>query len=190
MNVIKTKLPDNSILNEKHNRYDYVDSFKGTLTNYENKLKPIDIGKAFFVSAPKWVHKLLTIRNKIVSIFGLKSSGDFIDIQEELDNFKGDPGENIGLFKVLEKTENEIIMGDDDKHLNFKVSFFIEEPISDNSKKYIILSTTVKFNNWFGKLYFLPVKPIHKFIVPIMLRRIINGLENQNTKKLNKTTNR
>ena len=36
-----------------------------------------------------------------------------------------------------------------------------------------MVSTIVRFNNWLGRLYFLPVRPIHRLIVPAMLR---NGL--------------
>ncbi len=49
-----------------------------------------------------------------------------------------------------------------------------------NNLKKLTISTTAKFNNWFGKLYLLPVKPFHKLIVPIMLRRMIKKIETRN----------
>ncbi|AYZ35431.1 DUF2867 domain-containing protein [Chryseobacterium indologenes] len=33
------------------------------------------------------------------------------------------------------------------------------------------------FHNWTGVLYFLPVRPFHKLIVPAMLKNIIGQLE-------------
>ena len=121
MTVIKTNLPDNSILNNNNKKYDYVDSFQGTLIDSENKFKPIDIGKAFFSSGPKWVGILFTLRNRIVSVFGLKTSGKDGDIKQQLENFKCEPGEQLGLFKVFDKTDNEVVLGEDDKHLNFRI---------------------------------------------------------------------
>jgi len=47
--------------------------------------------------------------------------------------------------------------------------------------KNLIISTTVKYNNWFGKIYFLPVKPFHKRIVPTMLKGIIKEIEKETT---------
>ena len=175
MAIIKCKLPDNSILNN-HKKYDYVDSFQGMFIDSENKVNATDIGKAFFKSGPEWIGKLFTLRNKIVSVFGLKTSGNIGDRQHQLDNFKCEAGERLGLFKVFNKTDNEVVLGEDDKHLNFRVSLFLDHSQIDLSKKVLTISTTVEFNNWFGRLYFLPVKPFHKFIVPAMLRGIIREL--------------
>ncbi|HJV20387.1 MAG TPA: DUF2867 domain-containing protein, partial [Sediminibacterium sp.] len=70
-------------------------------------------------------------------------------------------------------------LGEDDKHLNFRVSLLINRQSDYCENKKIIISTTVKFNNWFGRLYFLLVRPFHKLIVPIMLKGIIKNIENQ-----------
>ncbi len=43
--------------------------------------------------------------------------------------------------------------------------------------KTLTISTTVQFNNHFGKLYFLLVRPFHRLIVPAMLKGIIRQIE-------------
>ena len=182
MKIIKSKLPDNSILNN-HKKYDYIDSFQGKLIDNENRIKPADVGKAFFTSGPKWISNLFTLRNKIVSVFGLKTAGKVTDMQKQLDNFKCESGERLGLFKVFNRTEDEVVLGEDDKHLNFRISLFLNKSLTDQSKKDLTISTTVEFNNWFGHLYFLPVRPFHKFIVPTMLKGIIRELEKKNERK-------
>lgn len=173
MNITKTHLPKKSILNIKNKKYDFIDSFEGNLNDKNNSINSQKVGKAFFTSSPMWVDKLFTFRNKIVLFFGLKTSGDTADRQKQLDNFKCEVGEQLGLFKVFSSTENEVVIGQDDKHLNFRVSLFIENHKSELNKKKLTISTTVEFNNRFGKLYFLPVKPFHKLIVPTMLKTII-----------------
>jgi hypothetical protein len=177
MRIIKTTLPHNSMLNAFYKEYDYVDSFQGTLDDIENKFTAVDVSKAFFSSGPKWVGKLVALRNKIVSIVGLKTSSNIGAGEKHFRDFKCEPGEQIGLFKVFSKTDNEVILGEDDKHLNFRVSLFLEQHTSDVKKKDLTISTTVAFHNWFGRLYFLPVQPFHKLIVPAMLRGIIKELE-------------
>ncbi len=165
------------MLNYSQAKYDYVDSFQGTLIDKENKFTSEDIGRAFFSSGPKWIEKLFSLRNKIVSIFGLKTPGDLVDKEIQLENFRCQPGERLGLFKVFSKTEHEVVLGEDDKHLNFRVSLFLQPQSTEVNKKDLTVSTTVEFKNWFGRIYFIPVRPFHKLIVPAMLKGIISELE-------------
>ena len=175
MKIIKTKLPEDSVLNNSPNKFDYIDSFMGVFNDNRNLINTTDIGKAFFTSGPKWVEKLFSLRNKIVSIFGLKTSGSPTDREKQLELFKCNPGDQLGLFKVFSKSENEVVLGEDDKHLNFRISMFLCD--SKKGSKNLTISTTVEYNNWFGKLYFFPVRPFHKLIVPAMLKGIIKKLE-------------
>ncbi|RVT76543.1 DUF2867 domain-containing protein [Flavobacterium sufflavum] len=179
MKIIETVLPNKSILKNDGVNYDFVDSFVGEFSDNKNTITSATIGKAFFTSAPNWVGKLFTLRNKIVSLFGLKTSGNSNDRQAQLDNFKCQEGEQLGLFKVFSKTEDELILGEDDKHLNFRISLFIDKQTENHNKSKLVISTTVKFHNAFGRMYFLPVRPFHKLIVPKMLKGIINQLENE-----------
>lgn len=180
MTITKTELPENSLLKTNSMTYDYVDSFQGQFNDKFQKIGTTEIGKSFFSSGPKWIDRLFAFRNKLVGLFGLKTSGNITDRQKMIDNFKCEKGEQIGLFKVFDKTTNEIILGEDDKHLNFRVSLFIDQQNENKTGKILTISTTVKFNNWFGRLYFLPVRPFHKLIVPTMLKGIINNIEKQN----------
>jgi hypothetical protein len=177
MTVNNMELPDKSILNKNEKHFDYIDSYQSEFVDKKNNISPTVIGKAFFLSGPKWVDRLFTIRNKIVGLFGLKTSGKRTNRQKELDNFKCEPGEQLGLFKVFSKTDNEVVIGEDDKHLNFRVSLLLDKLPNETDKKTLTITTTVEFNNWFGRLYFLPVRPFHKLIVPTMLKGIIKELE-------------
>jgi hypothetical protein len=176
MTINNIELPDKSILKKDEKHFDYIDSYQSEFLDKNNNINPTEIGKAFFSSGPKWVEKLFALRNKIARLFGLKTSGSNTDKQKQLNNFKCEPGEQLGLFKVFNKTNNEVVLGEDDKHLNFRVSLLLDKIINDIDKKTLTITTTVKFNNWFGRLYFLPVRPFHKLIVPKMLQGIIKEL--------------
>ena len=176
MDTQKVSFPENSILSEM--KFDYTDSYLGNIKLVTSDIDIVDIGRSFFLSSPKWVENLMTLRNKIVLLFGLKTGDKDIDRQKLIREFKGNPKEKLGLFKVYAKTENELILGEDDKHLDFRVSLLTDNLSSDDKK--LTISTTVKFNNWFGKLYFLPVKPFHKLIVNRMLKETIKSIENKN----------
>ena len=176
MKIETINFPQQSILAKS--KFDYSDSFKGTFLDKENKIDSLALGKAFFSSVPKWGEKLFVFRNKIVAVFGLKTSEKPNNRAEILNNFKGEVGEQVGLFKVFHKSDNEIVLGENDKHLDFRVSLLFSE--KDEQTKNLFVSTTVVFHNWLGRLYFLPVKPFHKLIVPKMLKNIISKLENLN----------
>ena len=98
---------------------------------------------------------LMKIRDDIVRIFGLSVSGDGAPEQDYYP-----AGSKLAIFPVLARNENEIVMGVDDKHLDLRTSVLIDR---ENSKIY--LTTVVKYHNFWGRLYFLPVKPVHKILI-------------------------
>ncbi|GAA4276170.1 DUF2867 domain-containing protein [Aquimarina mytili] len=167
MKIKKIAFPQNSLL--IGTSYDYTDSYCGNL-NAGHIITSDEVGKAFFSSSPKWIGILLMLRNKLVSIFGLKTG----DSSKKIHNYRFEKGDRIGLFKVFDKNIDELLLGEDDKHLDFRVSLLLEP---QSQHKRLIISTTVIFNNWFGKLYFLPVKQFHKLIVRNMLKQTLKELK-------------
>jgi hypothetical protein len=148
---------------------DFVDAFKCRIPN--GQPQPIDsVTRAIFSTMPEWMMKLLDLRNTIVRPFGLKTSID----PALLDHRQGklEPGAVVGVFKVIDRQGDEILLGEDDQHLNFRTSVQLER---QEEKCWVIVSTVVQFNNWLGHAYFVPVRPIHKIIVPAMMR---HGMEN------------
>ncbi len=182
MQIIKVASPSDSLLFGKANKYHYMDSYQGCIIDTDNSITPLTVLKAFFQTSPKWVSTLFSLRNKIVKIIGLKTSKNVKNKEEIIQNLKGVPNEQIGLFKIFESSSNEIVMGEDDKHLNFRVSLLLDSSSSHQELKNITITTTVQFNNTFGKLYFLPVKPFHHQIVPSILKGIIKELKLKNCK--------
>lgn len=176
MDTVKSQLPKESLLNVNKQSYHYIDSFQGSIIDKEDIILPIDVLKAFFNTSPKWIETLFTFRNKLVRVFGLKITNKIQNKKEIVANLKGEPDEQIGIFKIFETSNQEIVLGENDKHLNFRVSLFIEKNKTIITQKQITITTTVVFNNWFGKLYFFPVKPFHKIIVPVMLKETIKNL--------------
>ena len=174
MNIQKANLPLNSIL-KADNGFKFIDGYTSNFRDSNNTIDIQKVGELFFSTGPKWIDTLLAFRNNVVKWFGLKTAGNLTNRQQQLENFKGEPDERIGLFKVFHKSENEIILGEDDKHLDFRVSLYLDENTETNQNQ-LTISTLVKFNNIFGKLYFMPVLPFHKLIVPTMLKGIIKQI--------------
>lgn len=65
------------------------------------------------------------------------------------------------------------MLGEDDQHLDYRVSVRLER---EQGKCWVVVSTVVKFNNGLGRAYFVPVRPVHKIIVPAMMRYGLGSL--------------
>jgi hypothetical protein len=153
-------------------RVDYEDVFAIDIPS-ETVIKPEELVPLFFDVFPKWFMVLMHLREAIAKLIGLKTAHG-IDIEEQLANFKGEKGESIALFHVFDRTEEEILTGETDKHLDFRLSFF-SKPKAKNVYQ-VSLATTVQYNGGLGKLYFFFVKPFHRLIVPVILKRIAKRL--------------
>jgi hypothetical protein len=153
-------IPEKSLILNGFGKIDYSDTYKIQITSNDYSVDKIttDIFKT-----PKWVDNLMKFRDFIVKGFGLKT-GDKNDIIEPYYQI----GSKAVYFTVLDRNENEIVMGEDDKHLNFRTSIMLEK---DTISSLIYLSTIVEFNNFFGRLYFLPVKPFHQIIIKLLLKK-------------------
>ncbi len=98
---------------------------------------------------------------------------------EQLRQFNCKANERLGLFKVFDSTDQEVILGEDDKHLNFRISLY-KTPVPEQEGKYLLtITTAVYFKNTFGKIYFRLIKPFHQLIVPRMLKGILKELNKQ-----------
>lgn len=145
----------------------FADTFKCEL---QTNLDPnIDIlTRAVFSTFPGWITLLLVIRNEICRPLGLKTSFE-LDQSNNVDELY--PGSTVGVFKVIDRRIDEILLGEDDKHLDFRVSLQIE---NDAERFWLSVTTVVRINSWVGKIYFFVVEPIHKLVIPAMMK---SGLE-------------
>lgn len=163
--VIKLdRIPEQSIILSGFGKIDYGDTYKIQITSNDCTVDKITTD---IFTLPSGFDYLMKLRNRMVKRFGLKT-GD----KKEADN---EPYYSIGskaaYFTVLDRNESEIVMAENDKHLNFRTSVRIEKGAVNSS---VYLSTIVQFNNFFGRLYFLPVKPFHRIMIQSLLKRYAN----------------
>lgn len=170
--MVKEAVLDKSYLISKNiDETDFWDNFQLTSEELDAAPKPKDMMIAFFLSFPKSFTILLHLREFIVKPLGLKTAPktDKRSRYDRLYQFNGEVGESIAIFEVLEKDERELLTGQNDSHLDFKLSF-ISYQANDNIK--LELVTTVIFNNTLGKIYFHLIKPFHRFYIKRILKRM------------------
>ncbi|WP_328590308.1 DUF2867 domain-containing protein [Veronia nyctiphanis] len=112
----------------------------------------------------------MDIRNKVVSKIGLKNLGKFYDINPEKAPNSYKPGDRIGIFTLVSNCDHEVILEDSDKHLDVRVSILRD---TGQDKDTIYASTVVHIHNTLGRMYMLPVIPVHKVIVPASLKTLL-----------------
>jgi hypothetical protein len=132
-------------------RVDYADAYAVTLPP-GSSTDPDEWVDRLFSHPPMALRVLLGARDRLVGTAGLKRAG----------------GRQAGPFPELARSENEVVLGMDDLHLDFRVGVHVAE-IADGVR--LTVGTVVQFHNAFGRLYFLPVRPAHKVIVRSMLNR-------------------
>jgi hypothetical protein len=115
---------------------------------------------------PQWIDSLMRIRNRVVRLFGLKDVGAMAATAKPSDAYQ--VGDRIGIFSIFGKTENELLLGIDDRHLDVRVSVMKSYR---NGLPYYVVSTVVHVHNLLGHLYMVPVGRIHPFVVKSMMRR-------------------
>ncbi|MCW3480968.1 DUF2867 domain-containing protein [Neisseriaceae bacterium JH1-16] len=120
---------------------------------------------------PAWVNSCMALRNRVVSLLGLKDLGAL----DNLDSSKSDadyrPGDRVGIFTLIDNRFGEVLLGDQDKHLNVTLSVH-RTPESPSGKVIVTVTTVVHVNNLLGRAYMLPVKPMHRLIAPAVLKAI------------------
>ena len=148
-------LPDRSVLAKRAHECDHVDSVRFDLE------QPITLDAALnLLGAPLSgvMAAAMRVRDVIAGRFGLKTN-DAYRTGNPRHPVSCQPGERIGLFTVYERTENEAILGEDDRHLDFRVSVILEETA-------VTLTTMVFYRSRLGRWYFAVVRPFHMAIIP------------------------
>jgi len=111
----------------------------------------------------------MSVRNKMAAMVGLKNlSGPALEnVIKSIHQTPYVVGERAGMFSVIAVSEKEVILGDNDKHLNFRISVMID----GDAKAAVYVSTIVEEHNLAGRVYMLIVKPFHRVIAPYVVRK-------------------
>lgn len=135
---------------------DFYDTF--STTNHFHSIE--EITQLIFNSSSRWVEALFKIRGKLVQLIGLKSK---LPLGYHT---RFEVGGYVKFFKIFSITADEVILGADDSHLNFRAVV-----TNDHTEQYNIKVTTlVHFNNAKGRWYMKVIQPFHRLVVIRMVK--------------------
>lgn len=130
---------------------------------------------AYFLSAfantPAWVAALMSLRNQLARLAGLKDLGGLANFDKEKPGSDYRPGDSIGIFTLYSICESEALLGIRDKHLDVHLSVFKQAPTAAGMVT-LSFTTVVHVHNWLGRLYMIPVAPLHKLIAPAVMSKL------------------
>jgi Protein of unknown function (DUF2867) len=109
--------------------------------------------------SPRWIERLLVLRNFLVSPFGLKkpvSAGTGAT-------------DTIGIFPVMSETPGRLVAGLNDKHLDFRV--VVDIATSGHGQR-VTATTLVLTHNSLGRIYLAIILPFHRLVVRALLRQV------------------
>lgn len=149
----QTDLPSASRLSSSYGQADFADAFSVDLPEVASGDAEA-LARHIFEQQPEWIAMLMSIRDILVRPFGLKRAADL----------RSRGGDRISIFRVFERYPDEIILGEDDRHLNFRVSVLVQ-PASEGRSRRLIVTTLVFYNGLLGRAYIALIAPFHRIVV-------------------------
>ncbi|APV42888.1 hypothetical protein PFAS1_27610 [Pseudomonas frederiksbergensis] len=109
---------------------------------------------------PSWIGWLMKVRDTIVACFGLKTARQLASLANR-----------VGIFKVYSANQTEIVLGEDDKHLDFRISILCSGETEPEGSRQLVFSTVVHCHNRLGRAYIFVIAPFHRMVVKASLLR-------------------
>ncbi|WP_291087069.1 DUF2867 domain-containing protein [Hydrogenophaga sp.] len=157
-------IPVRSSITRVYESMDLADAFSIRLPA-EASADPVLLARFIFSQQPPWVGALMTVRDALVWGFGLKTG-------KHLASMGGDSSSTrLGIFRIYSTSETEIVLGEDDKHLDFRASVLCSDEPTSGGARHLTLSTVVRCHNRLGRTYILLIAPFHRLVVQSSLRR-------------------
>ena len=134
-----------------------MNSYRVQLSRKE--LGIVDIFFGIFAHHPLWMKLLLIVRNKVASLAGLDApnASEILHIEVK-DRYV--VGEKIGVWPIFWLSQDEIVAGRNNKHMDFRLSVL---KIPDGDRTSVVVSTICTVHNLPGKLYLSLVVPFHRY---------------------------
>jgi hypothetical protein len=125
---------------------------------------PERLARFIFAHQAPWINTLTAVRDALVAGFGLKTAKHLASLQAQ------SGAGRLGIFRIYSTSSTEVVLGEDDKHLDFRLSVLCSRGSSPGAKRDLILSTVVHCHNRFGRLYLFLIAPFHRLVVQSSLR--------------------
>ena len=141
----------------------WIDAWEAPLSRRD--LSAADLFGATMGRQPRWLDAALRLRDRIGRLFGIRSVGAFAGDGPAITSSSVGVGDRLGIFTVLAVGDDELLVGEDDVHLDYRLAFH-----RDLAGGRFVVAMALRTHNLIGRLYMVPVAPVHRHLVRNMLR--------------------
>jgi hypothetical protein len=163
-------IPTDSVLAPLYVGADLLDAFAINLPTGASD-DPEVLARVAFERQAAWIRALMWVRDTVMATAGVKSSRA-IGAVAATRGLKV-----IGFFPVLSKSAGEMVMGENDRHLDFRVAVLVRTDAQGGRE--LIVVTVVHCHNRLGRTYLAVIAPFHRTILRANLERTARMLESQ-----------
>ena len=115
-----------------------------------------------------WIRALTWMRDAVMTTVGVKSS-------RAIGVAAAARGPVIGYFPVLSKSAGELVVGADDRHLDFRAAILLRTVAAGGRE--LVVVTVVHCHNRLGRTYLAVIAPFHRTILRANLERAVRVME-------------
>ncbi len=161
-------IPSDSVLAPLYAGADLADAFAIHLPAGASD-DPEMLARVVFERPAVWIRALTWVRDTVMATAGVKSS-------RAIGAAASARGRQvIGFFPVLSKSAGEMVMGGDDRHLDFRAAVLVR-PDAQGGRELVVV-TVVHWHNRLGRTYLAVIAPFHRMILRANLERTARTLE-------------
>ncbi|MCB8879742.1 DUF2867 domain-containing protein [Acidisoma cellulosilytica] len=159
-------LPTESVLAGLYPGADLADAFAVPLPAAVADRKIEDIARSLLGDPALWFRTLLAMRDGVMTRFGVKTTAEVRAAAAR------NGVERIDFFPVLGRRDRELILGEDDRHLDFRASVLVRDR-RDGPGRELVFTSVVHCHNLLGRSYLCVIAPFHRLVVIGNLRRAV-----------------
>ena len=155
-------IPSDSMLAPLYGGADLLDAFAIRLPAGASD-DPEVLARVAFGRQAAWIRALTWVRDRAMATVGVKSS-------RAIGAAAASRGlQVIGYFPVLSKNAREVVVGADDRHLDFRVAVLVRT--DTQGRRELVVVTVVHCHSRLGRTYLAVIAPFHRAIARANLER-------------------
>ncbi|MDH5445533.1 MAG: DUF2867 domain-containing protein [Gammaproteobacteria bacterium] len=164
--VSQVIFPSDSLITSIYPTTNLADAFMVRLPE-NTTTNPELLARHMFSHQAPWVSGLMWVREIFVRFFGLQTS-----VSKLLKMYEEDNVRRIHYFTLHSSNDREVILGEDDKHLDFRLSILYRTPAEvEDRQPGLVVSSVVTCHNMIGRIYLFFISPFHRLVVRSGLKR-------------------
>jgi len=157
----RSPLPPESSLAPLFATADLADAYAVTLPDSVVALPMEDLAARLLGNPSWWFRAMLGVRDSVMTRFGVKTTAEMR---------RADGRARVEFFPILDRRADELILGEDDRHLDFRASLLRRRDAGGQGRE-LVMTTVVHCHNGLGRAYIAAIRPFHHAVVRSSIKR-------------------